>query len=88
MILGRGHRGIVYRGSFENQFVAVKRMNVANLEDNNEEDVLQKLNHDNIIKFYHAEYQNDNQFRYRCRIILALPKITLLNESIKIKVRA
>ncbi len=66
MILGKGGFSIIFLGSIEDRAVAVKRIQTANLVDTitREEDALKKLDHENIIKLYHAEYRSNNEFRY------------------------
>jgi serine/threonine-protein kinase/endoribonuclease IRE1 len=64
-ILGQGGYGIVYKGFWgPNRIpVAVKRLQLmVHLDTSEKEDeALLKLNHQNVIKLYHAE--NDTDFR-------------------------
>jgi hypothetical protein len=44
-----------------NRKVAVKRIQIENVENNKEEEALQKLDHPNVVKLYHVE--SDSDFR-------------------------
>ena len=62
-ILGRGLYGTVFRGIYEERPVAVKRIQVIDLEDANlrEEETLRKIRHPNVIRLFHVE--EDNVFK-------------------------
>ena len=59
-ILGEGGFGFVFKGRFNGHPVAVKRVELFKVSDN-EEMILQQLEHPNIIKFFHSE--SDNNFK-------------------------
>jgi hypothetical protein len=64
-IIGQGRYGVVFRGNFSGQDVAVKRIQLmdANNESNSRELLnLCQLKHDNIVEFFHVEDNDD--FRY------------------------
>jgi serine/threonine protein kinase len=44
-----------------NRKVAVKRIQIENVENNKEEEALKKLDHPNVVKLYHVE--SDSDFR-------------------------
>lgn len=52
--LGQGGQGSVFPGEFEGREVAVKRVAVFRLRNNNEEEALKQLNHPNIVKLFHC----------------------------------
>jgi serine/threonine protein kinase len=59
-ILGQGGYGIVYKGLWGEEAVAVKRIQLANTESNEkEEKALEKLNHPNVIKLLDVEIDKD-----------------------------
>ncbi len=59
-ILGRGLHGIVFEGTWGNKKVAVKRIQLVNIDNvNKEETALQKLDHPNVIKLYHIKSDED-----------------------------
>ena len=60
-VLGKGRYGIVYEGTWMGRKVAVKRIQIENVENNKEEKALQKLDHPNVVKLYHIE--SDSDFR-------------------------
>ena len=64
-ILGTGGYGHVFRGIFNGEKVAVKRMELIKFLDNNRElennQKLSRLDHPNIVQFKH--YEQDNIFR-------------------------
>jgi serine/threonine protein kinase len=61
-VLGKGRYGIVYEGTWMNRKVAVKRIQIENVENNKGEvEALQKLDHPNVVKLYHVE--SDIDFR-------------------------
>jgi serine/threonine protein kinase len=56
--LGEGGYGSVFPGTFQGNNVAVKRVLVIDATNENEENILQQLNHPNIVKllyFYTVE---------------------------------
>jgi serine/threonine protein kinase len=58
-VLGRGGYGKVFKGFWRDRPVAVKRIVLTS--DEQEEKSLQRLDHENVIKLYHAE--RDENFR-------------------------
>jgi serine/threonine-protein kinase/endoribonuclease IRE1 len=63
-ILGTGGMGVVFRGTFNGEKVAVKRVQLINTVDNRElenNQKLSRLNHPNIVQFKH--YEEDDNFR-------------------------
>ena len=58
MKLGEGGFGDVYRGSFDGQTVAVKRI-VLDKVDTNEEAFLSEYEHPNVLKLFHTEQNRD-----------------------------
>jgi serine/threonine protein kinase len=63
-ILGRGGYSQVFEGTWKNNQVAVKRINLSKVVGHKQEEeelALQKLDHPNIIKLLHVE--SDNTFR-------------------------
>jgi serine/threonine protein kinase len=60
-VLGKGAYGIVFEGTWMDRKVAVKRIQIENVENNKEEKALQKLDHPNVVKLYHVE--SDSDFR-------------------------
>jgi serine/threonine protein kinase len=61
--LGEGGYGIVCKGSWDGKTVAIKRI-LRQSDDkscNQEEDAMKKLDHPNVVKFFHAE--SDEHFR-------------------------
>nr|CAH0108721.1 unnamed protein product [Daphnia galeata] len=64
-IVGDGAYGTVFRGSFMDQEVAVKRIDLTKIQnplDLREETHLTNLEHDNIVKFFYTK--DDDDFRY------------------------
>ena len=57
--LGEGVYGSVFPGTFQGNNVAVKRVLVINATNENEENILQQLNHPNIVKLFHFYSEND-----------------------------
>jgi len=54
--------GVVYEGEWNNKRVAVKRIVLAQCENNErEKEALKWLDHPNVVKFYHVE--SDDDFR-------------------------
>jgi serine/threonine protein kinase len=60
--LGEGGFGSVFLGQFDGRQVAVKRVDVTKVNDN-EEKVLKQLDHPNIIKLFHSEIDADEHFK-------------------------
>jgi serine/threonine protein kinase len=60
--LGEGGFGSVFFGRFNGHQVAVKRVDVTKVNDN-EEKVLKQLDHPNIIKLFHSEIDADEHFK-------------------------
>jgi serine/threonine protein kinase len=59
-ILGKGGYGIVYEGTWRDIKVAVKRIQIENVENNKGgEEALRKLDHPNVVKLYHVESDDD-----------------------------
>lgn len=58
--LGEGGFGSVFLGQFDGRQVAVKRVDVTKVNDN-EEKVLKQLDHPNVIKLFHSE--SDKHFK-------------------------
>lgn len=61
IILGRGQYGIVYQGIFRGKPVAVKRVQLIDVENSKIEEDLKNLNHPNVLKLLHSE--SDIDFR-------------------------
>ncbi|KAI9550631.1 hypothetical protein GHT06_000622 [Daphnia sinensis] len=60
--LGQGGYGSVFLGEFEGRKVAVKRVEVFHLGNDNEENALKRFDHPNIVKLFYSE--KDNNFKY------------------------
>jgi serine/threonine protein kinase len=59
--LGQGGYGSVFPGTFQGNYVAVKRVLVIDATNENEENILQQLNHPNIVKLLY--FYSDNTFK-------------------------
>jgi serine/threonine protein kinase len=60
--LGEGRYGIVCKGMWREKPVAVKRIQLIHIASNTQgEEALQRLDHSNVIKLFHAE--SDANFR-------------------------
>ncbi len=59
--LGVGGYGSVFPGTFLESQVAVKRVLLIDTTDENEEKVMQQLNHQNIVKLLHSK--TDDTFK-------------------------
>ena len=57
--LGQGGHGAVFPGTFQGNKVAVKRVQLIDATNENEENILQKLNHPNIVRLFYF-YSDDN----------------------------
>ena len=60
--LGEGGHGSVFLGTFQGNKVAVKRVELFHTANENEETIMQKLNHPNIVKLFH--FYTDDNFKY------------------------
>jgi serine/threonine protein kinase len=60
-LIGKGIYGIVFEGTWKNRKVAVKRIQIENVENKQGEEALQNLCHPNVVKLYHVE--SDSDFR-------------------------
>ncbi len=59
-VLGKGRYGIVNEGTWMNRKVAVKRIQIENVQNNKGgEEALQILDHPNVVKLYHVESNLD-----------------------------
>lgn len=56
--LGQGGYGSVFPGKLDGCSVAVKRVQLTKLT-NDEESAMGKLNHENVVKLLHSESDND-----------------------------
>ena len=59
--LGQGGHGSVFPGTFKGNKVAVKRVLVTGATNENEENIMQQLDHPNIVKLFH--FYTDNNFK-------------------------
>ena len=59
--LGQSGYGSVFPGTFQGKKVAVKRVQLIDATNKNEENNLQKLNHPNIVKLFH--FDGDDNFK-------------------------
>jgi hypothetical protein len=48
-----------WKGTWKDKKVAVKRIQIENVENNLGEEALQKLDHPNVVKLYHVESTSD-----------------------------
>jgi serine/threonine protein kinase len=60
-LIGRGCYGTVYEGTWRDRKVAVKRIQMENVQNHKGEEALQKLDHPNVVKLFHVE--SDSDFR-------------------------
>ena len=63
-VLGKGNFGVVFEGDWNGQRVAVKRINLMDLEtrrngEESPEEVLKNLDHLNVIKLFHVDSDMD-----------------------------
>jgi serine/threonine-protein kinase/endoribonuclease IRE1 len=56
--LGKSAFDSVFPGTFQGRKVAIKRVELINATDN-EEEVLKRLDHPNIVKLFHVECNED-----------------------------
>ncbi|XP_057367110.1 uncharacterized protein LOC130688145 [Daphnia carinata] len=75
--LGQGGYGSVFPGTFEGREVAVKRVEVYRLGNNNEEEILKQLNHPNIVKLFHCEVDANFKYFYLERCAASLDQVFL-----------
>jgi serine/threonine-protein kinase/endoribonuclease IRE1 len=71
-IIGKGGYGVVFRGSFSGQDVAVKRiqlMDANNGSNSRELPNLRKLKHGNIVELFHVEDNEDFRYNRLLKII-------------------
>ena len=59
--LGEGGYGAVFLGTFRGNKVAVKRVLVIDATNENEEKIMQQLNHPNVVKLFH--FYSDYNFK-------------------------
>jgi serine/threonine-protein kinase/endoribonuclease IRE1 len=57
--LGQGGNGAVFPGTFQGKKVAVKRVLVTGATNENEENIMQQLDHPNVVKLFHID-RDDN----------------------------
>ena len=57
--LGQGGHGAVFPGMFRGRKVAVKRVLLIDATNENEENIMQQLNHPNVVKLFHFYIEND-----------------------------
>jgi serine/threonine protein kinase len=64
-ILGRGDYGKIFRGEWNNKLVAVKLIKLNKIKKYNQEEelILKRLDHPNVVKFLHIE--NDSEYRQK-----------------------
>ena len=60
-IIGRGNFGLVFRGTFNDEEVAVKRVQLVEVIEREEETFRQLGQHENIVQLLYAE--NQGEFR-------------------------
>lgn len=64
-ILGRGKYGTVFKGTYNSKTVAVKRVQLIDIEQTqNEEKALNDLEHPNVIKLLYSESKTDFRLAY------------------------
>lgn len=76
--LGRGDFGSVFPGTFEGREVAIRRIELIDASDN-EEEALKQLDHPNIIKLFHVERNIDFKYDIKNSIIKLLMVIKKIN---------
>jgi serine/threonine protein kinase len=69
--LGRGGFGSVFPGTFQGREVAIKRVELINATDN-EEEALKQLDHPNVIKLFHVDCNKDFKYGTKNSIIKLL----------------
>ena len=57
--LGEGAYGSVFPGTFQGNKVAVKRVLLIDATNENEENIMQQLDHPNVVKLFHID-RDDN----------------------------
>ncbi|KZS11442.1 Uncharacterized protein APZ42_024210 [Daphnia magna] len=75
--LGQGGQGSVFPGEFEGREVAVKRVSMFRLRNNNEEEALKQLNHPNIVKLFHSAEDANFKYFYLERCAASLDQVFL-----------
>ena len=59
--LGQGGYGAVFPGTFQGKKVAVKRVQLIDATNENEENIMKQLDHPNIVKLFH--FDRDDNFK-------------------------
>ena len=59
--LGQGGYGAVFPGTFQGNKVAVKRVQLIDATNENEENIMKQLDHPNIVKLFH--FDRDDNFK-------------------------
>ena len=67
----------MFLGTFRRSKVAVKRVQLINIANENEGENLNKLNHPNIVKLFHIK--SDDNFKYNINHFLLRSKMKMIN---------